>query len=83
MREYEYVSVDYKKREVIMVGFGISEHREIIDDYAARGYRYVGSIITEVDSNARIRKSTWSSRKTRRGGATPDKPASARQGARR
>ena len=41
MREYEYVSVDYKKREVIMVGFGISEHREIIDDYAARGYRYV------------------------------------------
>ena len=44
MREYEYVSVDYKKREVIMVGFGISEHREIIDDYAARGYRYVGSI---------------------------------------
>ena len=56
MREYEYVSVDYKKREVIMVGVGITEHREIIDDYAARGYRYVGSIITEVDSNARIRK---------------------------
>ena len=55
MREYEYVSVDYKKREVIMVGFGTSEHREIIGDYAARGYRYVDSIITEVDSNARIR----------------------------
>lgn len=56
MRKYEYVSVDYNKREVFIVGFGISEHREIIDDYAARGYRYVDSIITEVDSNARIRK---------------------------
>lgn len=56
MRKYEYVSVDYNKREVFIVGFGISKHREIIDDYAARGYRYVDSIVTEVDGNARIRK---------------------------
>ena len=56
MRGYEYVSVDYKKREVFVVGFGTSEHREIIDDYAARGSRYVDSIITEIDGNARIRK---------------------------
>ena len=34
MRGYEYVSVDYKKREVFVVGFGTSEHREIIDGNA-------------------------------------------------
>ncbi|MBC2887806.1 DUF4177 domain-containing protein [Gordonibacter massiliensis (ex Traore et al. 2017)] len=56
MKEYEYVSVDYKMMEVFMLGRGISEHREIIDDYAARGYRYVDSIITEVDNAAHIRK---------------------------
>lgn len=56
MKEYEYVSVDYKMMEVFMLGRGISEHCEIIDDYAARGYRYVDSIITEVDNAAHIRK---------------------------
>lgn len=56
MKEYEYASVDYKMREAFMLGYGISEHREIIDDYAARGYRYVDSIVTEVDNGARIRK---------------------------
>ena len=41
MRGYEYVSVDYKKREVFVVGFGTSEHREIIDDYAAVSYTHL------------------------------------------
>ena len=56
MKEYEYVSVKYKMLETFTLGNGISEHREIIDDYAARGYRYVDSIVTEVDNSARIRK---------------------------
>lgn len=56
MKEYEYVSVKYKMLEAFMLGCGISEHREIIDDYAARGYRYVDSIVTEVDNSAHIRK---------------------------
>ena len=54
MREYEYVSIRYEAKDILMVGS--TEHREVIDDYAARGYRYIDSIITEVDNNARIRK---------------------------
>lgn len=53
MKKYEYVSIRYRARDLIAIG--VSGHREIIDDYAARGYRYVDSIITEIDKNARIR----------------------------
>ncbi|MEQ3361862.1 DUF4177 domain-containing protein [Raoultibacter massiliensis] len=52
MKKYEYASIAY---ETLMFAFA-SEHRAVIDDYAARGYRYVDSIITETDAHGRPRK---------------------------
>lgn len=54
MKTYEYATVSYRSKDLVLVA--TSEHRQIIDDYAVRGYRYVDSIITEVDGNARPRK---------------------------
>lgn len=34
----------------------VSEHREIIDQYAAQGYRFVAAIPTEMKINGCIRK---------------------------
>lgn len=50
MKKYEYVSIDVD-------GFffaGSKEHRQIIDEYAAKGYRYVGFIPTEMTSHGKI-----------------------------
>ena len=44
MFRYEYVSVKVKKG---ITSVKIVEHREIIDDYARRGYRYTGYIPTK------------------------------------
>lgn len=38
MKQYEYVSVHIGK----LFGAASEEHREIINDYAAKGWRYVG-----------------------------------------
>ena len=54
MKTYEYATIHYKTTGIVMAG--TSEHRDVIDDYAARGYRYVDSIIVEADNNARPRK---------------------------
>lgn len=51
MKRYEYV-------EVHMAGlFGgeLEEHRNIIDQYAANGYRYVGYIPVYIDMNGKIK----------------------------
>ena len=42
MKQYEYVSVHIGK----LFGAASEEHREIINDYAAKGWRYVGFIPT-------------------------------------
>ena len=50
MRRYEYVNVSISK-------FLISKsekHRKIIDDYAAKGYRFVGYIPTEITGHGQI-----------------------------
>lgn len=52
MKTYEYVSVSYHG----MLFPAVSEHREIIDEYAANGYRYVDSIVTEFDNSGRPSK---------------------------
>lgn len=54
LRTYVYVAVDYQLRD-----FTISytdEHRKVIEEYAALGYRYVGMIPTEMKVNGCIRK---------------------------
>lgn len=54
MKQYEYVSVDYKMKDLVMAS--VSEHREIIDSYAGRGYAYIGMIPTEISAHGCIRK---------------------------
>ncbi|MCQ2549952.1 MAG: DUF4177 domain-containing protein [Lachnospiraceae bacterium] len=44
MKQYEYVRITPKGAFVEKFEF----HREIIDDYARRGYKYVGYIPTKI-----------------------------------
>ena len=44
MKKYEYVSVHIGS----LFGARSEEHRKIIDEYAAKGYRYVGYIPTDM-----------------------------------
>lgn len=54
MRQYEYVELDYYGKGVLFLI--VSEHKKVIDDYAKRGYRYVGYIPTEIDAKGCLRK---------------------------
>lgn len=46
MKRYVYVNVEYKMKDMVLAT--ISQHREIIDEYAKKGYKYCGSIATEI-----------------------------------
>lgn len=50
MKKYEYVKVTIAK----FMGSRSEEHRQIIDEYAAKGYRYVGYISTEMTGHGQI-----------------------------
>ena len=50
MKKYEYVSVHVGK----LFGAESEEHRQIIDSYAAKGYRYAGYIPTEITGHGKI-----------------------------
>ena len=50
MKAYEYVNIHIGK----LVGAGSEAHRDIIDEYAARGYRYVGYIPTNINNYGKI-----------------------------
>lgn len=52
MKRYEYVTI-YIGR---FFGAKSEEHRGIIDEYAAKGYRYVGFIPTNMNDNGKIRE---------------------------
>lgn len=45
MKKYEYVNIKIGK----MFSVKSQEHRKIIVEYAAKGYRYVGYIPTDTD----------------------------------
>ena len=51
MKKYEYVNLNINS----FVGAGSEEHREIIDEYAAKGYRYVGYIPTKISDYGKIK----------------------------
>ena len=51
MKKYEYVTVYIGK----FFGAKSEEHRKIIDEYAAKGYRYVGYIPTGLDDFGKIK----------------------------
>lgn len=51
MKKYEYVSVHIGR----FVGAKSKEHRQIIADYAKKGYRYVGYIPTVISDYGKIK----------------------------
>ena len=51
MKKYEYVSIHVG---VGVLGTKIEEHRKIIDEYAAKGYRYAGYIPTLTNADGKI-----------------------------
>ena len=51
MKKYEYVNIHIGK----FIGAESKEHRSIIDEYAAKGYSYVGYIPTKLDDFGKIK----------------------------
>ena len=51
VKKYEYVSLCI---DGWIFGSTCEEHRKIIDEYAARGYRYVGYLPTHTNTNGRM-----------------------------
>lgn len=51
MKKYEYVNLKIGK----FIGAKSEEHRQIIDEYALLGYRYVGYIPTEIRDQGTIK----------------------------
>ena len=52
MKQYKYVEVQIGK----FLGAKSEEHRTIINDFATRGYRYVGYIPTKINDYGKIIK---------------------------
>ena len=52
MKKYEYVNDRINK----FIGSLSQEHRQIIDEYAAKGYRYVGFIPTNISDYGKIKE---------------------------
>ena len=50
MKKYEYVNINIDN----IFGAGSLEHRKIIGEYAAKGYRYVGFIPRDIGSHGKI-----------------------------
>ncbi len=50
MKKYEYVNLKISK----VFSSKSEEHHKIIDEYAAKGYRYVGHIPTHIDIDGKI-----------------------------
>lgn len=51
MKRYEYVNIHIGK----FIGAKSEEHRSIINQYAANGYRYVGYIPTNISDYGKIK----------------------------
>lgn len=50
MKKYEYVNINING----FLGSGSEEHRQIIDEYAAKGYKYAGFIPTAITPHGKI-----------------------------
>lgn len=51
MKKYEYVSLHVGR----FIGAKSKEHRQIIEEYAQKGYRYVGYIPTNMSDYGKIK----------------------------
>jgi len=54
MVKYEYVTVE--RKTAIDWSARFTEHRGVIDEYAKKGYKYVGYIPTEIHANGKIKE---------------------------
>lgn len=54
MKEYKYVQIEYKMKNVLFLSS--DEPREVIDQYAKKGYSYKGFIPVEMDAKGCLRK---------------------------
>lgn len=52
MKHYEYVHLHINK----LIGAKSEEHRQIIDEYAKKEYRYVGYIPTNISDYGKIKE---------------------------
>ena len=52
IKKYVYVNININA----FIGAGSEEHRQIIDEYAAKGYKYVGYIPTNISDYGKIKK---------------------------
>lgn len=52
MKKYEYVRIYINK----FVGAKLDDHRRIIDEYAARGWRYVGFVPTKISDYGKMKE---------------------------
>ncbi len=53
MLKYEYVNISVAG--FFTIGSKCEEHRKIIDEYALKGYRYVGFVPTRMTENGKYR----------------------------
>ena len=53
MLKYKYVTVE--RKTAIDLSARFTEHREIIDEYANKGYKYIGYIPTDIHANGKIK----------------------------
>ena len=51
VKKYEYVSLHIGK----LSGAELSEHRQIIDEYASKGYSYIGYIPTNISDYGKLK----------------------------
>ena len=51
MKQYEYVHLHISR----FIGAKSEEHRQIIDEYAKKGYRYVGYVPTNISDYGKIK----------------------------
>lgn len=54
MKKYEFVSITPGSKGIVIGE--MTEHRKIIEEYAAKGYRFVDHIPTETNANGYPRK---------------------------
>lgn len=52
MLRYEYVSLNNEK----LFGAKFTQHRDVIDEYAKKGYRYVGYVPTVINDYGKFKE---------------------------
>lgn len=54
MKKYEYAEIKYQEKGILFSN--TTEHRKLIDEYAKKGFQYIGFLPTEIDAKGSFRK---------------------------